>query len=361
MIEMFVRRHVLTTVLVLIAIILGVLSYTGLGVRRFPKIEFPVVTVTTVYPGGSPSEIETEITKRVEDAISSISGIDNVKSYSQQGVTAVVVQFNLDQDVDIKAVDIRNQVDKIVNDLPEDAEDPTVEKFSFSQFPIMTLALYGPQDPNELYRLADEDLEPILSQVTGVGDVQITGGQKREVHVLLDAGKLREHKLPLERRGGRHPCGQPGRAGRPHHAARPGVRHPLRRPLPEGRRGRRRARAHARARHRHRRGPGHRRRHPRGEAHDQPLRRQGHRHPGHPAAQRRQRGGGGRRHPRRHPPPGENAAARRPPRRGGGLLQLHPRRAQQRRDQHAHRRPADGRHALPVHEVLEVPPSSSAS
>ncbi len=113
MIEMFVRRHVLTTVLVLIAIILGVLSYTGLGVRRFPKIDFPVVTVTTVYPGGSPSEIETEITKRVEDAISSISGIDNVKSYSQQGVSAVVIQFNLDQDVDIKAVDIRNQVDKI--------------------------------------------------------------------------------------------------------------------------------------------------------------------------------------------------------------------------------------------------------
>ena len=197
MIETFVRRHVLTTVLVLIAIILGVLSYSGLGVRRFPKIDFPVVTITTVYPGGSPAEIETEITKRVEDAVSSISGIDSIKSYSQQGISAVVVQFNLDQDVDIKSVDIRNQVDRIVNDLPEDAEDPTVEKFSFSQFPIMTLALSGPQDPNDLYRLADEDLEPVLSQVTGVGDVQITGGQKREVHVLLDARKLREHTIPL--------------------------------------------------------------------------------------------------------------------------------------------------------------------
>ncbi len=197
LIELFVRRRVLTTVLVLIAIILGILSYVGLGMRRFPEIDFPVVTVITRYPGGSPSEIETEITKRIEDSVSLLSNIDTIESFSQQGISQVVIQFDLEVNVDIKAVDVRNQVDKVVNELPEDAEEPIVEKFEFTQFPIVTLALSGPQDVNELYRIADENLETLLSQVPGVGDVRLTGGQAREVHVLLDARKLRKHRISI--------------------------------------------------------------------------------------------------------------------------------------------------------------------
>ncbi|MFW6189651.1 MAG: efflux RND transporter permease subunit [Planctomycetota bacterium] len=194
-IETFVRRRVLTTVLVLIAIILGILSYVRLGVRRFPSVEFPVVTVITRYQGGSPPEIETEISKRVEDAVSSLSDIETIQSFSQQGISQVIVEFDLGVDLDIKAVDVRNEVDKIVNALPEDADNPIVEKFEFSEMPIVTLALSGPQDVNELYRIADEDLSALLSQVSGVADVQLTGGQVREIHVLLDGRKLRKHRI----------------------------------------------------------------------------------------------------------------------------------------------------------------------
>ncbi len=197
MIEILVRRRVLTTVLVLIAVILGALAYMGLGVRRFPQIEFPFITVVTVYQGASPAEIETEITKRIEDAVVTVSGIEHITSSSQQGLSLVFIEFGLDEDVDIKAVDVRNKIDRITYLLPEGAQDPIPEKFEVGAWPIMDLALYGPQDANELYRVADEELEPLLSQIPGVADIALTGGQEREIQVLLEARKLRKHRLSV--------------------------------------------------------------------------------------------------------------------------------------------------------------------
>jgi len=196
-IAQLVRRRVLTTVLVLIAVIVGGLAYARLGLRRFPKIEFPIATVVTRYGGGSPSEIESDITKRVEDAVSPISGIEEITSYSQQGLSLVMIEFELGEDIDLRAVDVRNEVDRVRRELPDAAEDPIVVKFDISSFPVMTLALRGPQDVNELYRLADEDLAPLIAQVSGVAEVNVTGGQEREIHVLLDARKLRKHRVPV--------------------------------------------------------------------------------------------------------------------------------------------------------------------
>lgn len=197
LIELFIRRRVMTTVLVLIAAIIGIQSYFDLGLRRFPDIEFPFATVTTVFPGGSPAEIETEITKRVEDAVSSISGIDEIQSFSQQGVSMVLIQFKLEEDIDVKAMDIRNQIDLIRRDLPDDAEDPVVTKFNITQSPVMTLALFGPQGSNQLFQLADEELSNRLSQVSGVANVEIAGGQRREIQVRLRARALRALKIPI--------------------------------------------------------------------------------------------------------------------------------------------------------------------
>jgi HAE1 family hydrophobic/amphiphilic exporter-1 len=197
MIEMFIRRRVLTTVLVLIAAILGVLSYVGLGVRRFPEIEFPFVTVFTVYEGASPAEVESEITKRIEDAVVTISGIEEINSSSQQGLSLVFIEFGLEEDVDIKAVDVRNKIDRILPLLPEAADEPVPQKFEIGSLPVLDLALYGPQDPNELYRLADEELKPLLTQTAGVADVELSGGQEREIQVLLDLRKLRRHRVTI--------------------------------------------------------------------------------------------------------------------------------------------------------------------
>ncbi|MFO8008790.1 MAG: efflux RND transporter permease subunit, partial [Candidatus Brocadiia bacterium] len=192
-----VHRRVLVTVLVLIGVILGGISYVNMGLRRFPDIEFPFATISTVMPGGNPEDIETDITKRIEDSISSISGIEEITSYSQQGLSLVLVQFDLEEDIDIKATDISNRLDQISRDLPDAAEDPVVTKFNITDMPIIELALYGPQGVNELYRLADEELEPFLAQASGVANVDLTGGEEREIHVLLDARALRKHHLAI--------------------------------------------------------------------------------------------------------------------------------------------------------------------
>ncbi len=197
MLEIIVRRRVTTTVIVLIAIILGLLSYVSLPVRKFPDVEFPMATVTTVYSGGSPEEIETEISKPIEDAVSSISGIDEIRSYSQQGMSLVMVMFDLENDIDIKAMDIRDNIDQIRRQLPDGAEDPVVGKFDFSQRPVVTIALTGPQSVDELYRLADERLQDRLAQVSGVAEVQLTGGREREIHVLLNPVKLRSYGISV--------------------------------------------------------------------------------------------------------------------------------------------------------------------
>jgi len=196
--ETVIRRRVLTSVVVLIALILGGLSYSSLGLRAMPEIEFPMVTITTIYPGGSPEEIESEVTRPIEDAISSISGIEEIQSYSQQGMSLVLVQFDLDQDIDVKKNDVDDKLQLVQMQLPPDAEDPVVGKFDIGQMPVITLALVGPQPVNELFRLADEEFRDRLSQVPGVADVQVTGGQRREIQVLLDAVKLRKHRVSVD-------------------------------------------------------------------------------------------------------------------------------------------------------------------
>jgi len=194
---LFIRRRVLTTVLVLMAVIVGGLALLDIGLRRMPDVEFPFATISTAYPGGSPDEIETEISKRIEDAVSSISGIDEMTSFSQSGLSLVMIQFDLDEDIDIKAQDIRGKIDLIREQLPDDAEDPVVQKLDITSSPVMKLALAGVQDANELYRLADEELVTLISQVPGVARVTLAGGQRREVQVRLRARDLRRLKIPI--------------------------------------------------------------------------------------------------------------------------------------------------------------------
>lgn len=196
--EAVIRRRVMTTVLVLTAVILGAQAYLQMPVRRFPDVDFPVATVTTIFPGAGPEEVEAEITRRIEDAVSSVAGLDMVKSFSQQGVSLVLIQFNLEEDIDLKAMDIRDRIDAIRAQLPEDAEDPVTAKFDFAAMPIVTIALSGPQDVNELYRLADEVLADRLARIGGVAEIQITGGRQREIHVFLDGAKLRRHAVSVD-------------------------------------------------------------------------------------------------------------------------------------------------------------------
>src|SRR3954454_19428851 len=143
--EICVRRPVFATMLILSITVVGVFSFRSLGVDLFPKIDLPTITVTVVNPGASPQEIETEITDKVESAVNTISGIDELRSTSVEGVSQVFVQFLLDKNADVAAQEIRDRVNLIVGDLPETAEDPIIQKLDTDAAPVLRIAVSSPR------------------------------------------------------------------------------------------------------------------------------------------------------------------------------------------------------------------------
>lgn len=185
-----VRRPIAMSCVIIGLTLLGINSYRKLGLELMPKVDFPIVTIVTVYPGASPSEIETDVAKRIEDAVTSIAGLKTVTSSCMENVCLSSLEFDLDVDVDIAAMDVREKLDLIRADLPAAVEDPKIQKFDVNASPIITMAFTGDAPLEELYDYADNQLRDRLSTIPGVAEVQLVGGAKREVHVLLDREKL---------------------------------------------------------------------------------------------------------------------------------------------------------------------------
>jgi hydrophobic/amphiphilic exporter-1 (mainly G- bacteria), HAE1 family len=192
-----VQRPVLATMLVAVFVVLGVFSLGRLNTALFPEVEFPVVTVSTVYPGASPEEIETQVTDPIEEAIATLANLDELRSFSRQDVSIVVVQFDLGVDADQAAIDVRDRIEAIRGELPAQAEPPVVQRFDLNALPIMDLALSGPQGTDVLYELADRDLRQRLSRVDGVASIDVVGGREREVEVLVHPERLAAHGVTL--------------------------------------------------------------------------------------------------------------------------------------------------------------------
>jgi HAE1 family hydrophobic/amphiphilic exporter-1 len=192
---MAVTRPVLTTVLVAAVLVLGAFSYTRLVVDLFPEIDFPFVTVTTIYPGAGPEEVESQISERIEDAVSTIAGIKRMDSINRESLSMVLIEFELGVDGDQAGIDTKEKVEQILNELPQDAETPQVVKFELGALPILNLALTGPQSLRELYEVADNMVRDAISQAPGVASVTIIGGRKREIRVALDPDQLVAHAL----------------------------------------------------------------------------------------------------------------------------------------------------------------------
>ena len=186
-----VRRPVLSTVIILIILVIGGVSYLGLGVDKFPKIDFPIVTVTTIYPGSSPEAVETDVTDKIESAVNTIGGIEQLTSISNEGVSLVIVQFAMERDVDIAAQDVRSKIDTVMRDLPTSIEPPQVQKLDPDATPILLLSIRGERPVVELTRIADEVVRRRLETINGVGAVQILGGQKRRINIDLDPVRMR--------------------------------------------------------------------------------------------------------------------------------------------------------------------------
>src|SRR5690242_12848698 len=170
-----VKRPVFATVLILILTVIGVFSYVQLGVDRFPKVDFPVVAVVTVLPGSAPDEVESEITDKIEAAVNTISGMDELRSISAEGVSQVIVTFVLEKDVEVAAQEVRDKVSAVLSELPPGVEAPVITKMDPDAAPILTLALTGPDNVREVTEFADKTLRRQIESLNGVGQVLIVG------------------------------------------------------------------------------------------------------------------------------------------------------------------------------------------
>ncbi|MBK9408016.1 MAG: efflux RND transporter permease subunit [Gemmatimonadaceae bacterium] len=186
-----IRRPVFTTMMMLALVVLGIFSYRGLAIDQFPNVDLPMVTVQTVYPGASAETVEREVTRRMEEAFNPVQGVKSLVSVSLEGISQVIVEFDLNRNGDVAAQDIRTKIETIKRDLPDDIESPLVQKLDPNAQPILSLAIASKTTPLvALTTLADEDLRRKLESVSGVGEVRISGGLKREIRVNLLPGKL---------------------------------------------------------------------------------------------------------------------------------------------------------------------------
>ncbi|MBX2987824.1 MAG: efflux RND transporter permease subunit [Bdellovibrionaceae bacterium] len=197
MAELSIRRPVFITCLFILILAVGFLSLKILPVDLFPDVTFPIVTVSTPYPGSGPSEVENLVSKKIEDELSSISGIKALRSVSREGVSTVIAEFNLSVDIKYAEQQVRDRVSAVRNKLPDDIEEPVIRRVDPADQPIMFISVSGRPDMGEaeLFDLADQVIKPRLEQVEQVGLVEIVGGRKREIRVELDLEKLREFDI----------------------------------------------------------------------------------------------------------------------------------------------------------------------
>lgn len=186
-----VRRPVLTTMFFLGLIFLGAVSFTRLQVDLLPEIDFPSISVVTTYEGAGPEEMETIVTRPIEQAVSTIEGIDRIESLSAEGRSRVALRFVWGTNLDTALNDVRAAVERVKSQLPEEAENPVVYKFDLGSFPVLYMGLSGELDEPALRQLAEQELGPRLERIEGVARVDVRGGLKRQIHILLDAERLK--------------------------------------------------------------------------------------------------------------------------------------------------------------------------
>jgi HAE1 family hydrophobic/amphiphilic exporter-1 len=192
-----IRRPVLATMFIVSFVVLGIVSMTRLGVDLFPEVNFPFVNITVVYPGAAPEEVETLVTRPIEDAVAGINGVKRVVSSSRESVSMVGLELRLEIDPQAAAAEVREKVAAIRERLPREIEDPTVERFDVAALPIMSFAVGSSERSDVTRRIVEDDLKPLLEQIDGVAAVEVNGGQVREIQVDLDPGRLEALQLPL--------------------------------------------------------------------------------------------------------------------------------------------------------------------
>jgi len=195
--ELSIKRPTLVVVIFSLLTLVGVYSYTQLNYELLPKITPPIITVTTVYPGAAPKEVETSVTKPVEDAISSLDEIDNVTATSAEGVSFVVIQFNQAADVDVQLQNAQRKVNEIVSTLPTDVKTPVLSKFALDELPVIRMGATSNMPSTKFYQFIKDRIQPRLSKLPGVGQITLVGGDEREIRVNLNREKIEAYGFSI--------------------------------------------------------------------------------------------------------------------------------------------------------------------
>ncbi|MDQ2069237.1 efflux RND transporter permease subunit [Natronospira bacteriovora] len=196
--KLTVNRPVFTTMMALIAVLVGLFSLSRLPIDLMPDVTYPTLTVATSYENASPEEVEETITRRVEEAVATVAGIEELTSVSSEGSSNVRVTFQWGVDLDVAANDIRDRLDQIVNALPDEADRPRLRKFDPASFPILIYGVSSDLDPIALRSLIDEELSYRIERIPGVASLDIWGGLSRQIQIRVDPERLQALDLPLD-------------------------------------------------------------------------------------------------------------------------------------------------------------------
>ncbi len=197
LVDVCIRRPVFASMLITTLVVIGIAGFMRLGQDRVPAVDLPTVNVRTVLPGASTEEVETLVSQRIEEAVNTIEGIDQLRSISTTGASNVVITFRLDREIEDAAQDVRDRVATVLRDLPPEADPPIVSKFDNDSSPVLTFALSADRPVRELTEIADKIVKPQLERSSGVGEVKINGGAERAVSIWVDADRLRAYGLPI--------------------------------------------------------------------------------------------------------------------------------------------------------------------
>jgi HAE1 family hydrophobic/amphiphilic exporter-1 len=196
--DLSVKQPVFATMMMVALVVLGIFSYKELSIDLFPNVDFPVVTVQTIYPGVAPETVETEVTKRIEEAINPIEGVKHISSTTTEGVSIVVAEFELGTNINTAAQDVRSKVSALRRDFPTGIEEPIIERLDPADLPIISLSVASPQlSPKDLTSLTEKVIQKRLENIEGVGSLKIVGGERREIQVYLDPERMKAYGLTV--------------------------------------------------------------------------------------------------------------------------------------------------------------------
>ncbi|MBP2671920.1 MAG: Acriflavin resistance protein, partial [candidate division NC10 bacterium] len=196
--DLCVKRPVFATMLIMALVVVGWFSYERLGLDLLPKIDRPTVTVTTRLAGASPEEMETQVTKLIEESVNTISGLEELRSATTEGSSRITAVFALERDSDAAAQDVRDKISLILAKFPTDTDPPIIEKFDPDSAPVLGIVVSARREPREITEFVDKRIKQALETISGVGSITLVGDRKREIQVVLDPRKLASYGIGVD-------------------------------------------------------------------------------------------------------------------------------------------------------------------